>query len=1131
MTRRIHLPHRIALRLRSTLIALSPLVIACGPHFYQAPPPLARYPERTAGKTWQQLLAESKPASGESRKQVLQATSEFFDALPELDETARRARLQALIEQNRATRYQPAIGNLLVECGELLDAPTPGFEDYLRERSAELTRTLPTAPVQDWNLDDDDFKQLVQRHQRKLANLLKTSQQRLKSAPEGLRPNHLVRHAALLMRLGEFGGAHRLFAETSAEFPTHPRGEVAAFMQGRCSLAITRAMPHRTPEEHRLQRNQYDLVETEFAKYLEAFPEGRFTDDAYGWLGAVAADQNQLGLAIDRQLARLDIQQTREVMSSTLRELDQLFARLYDRALDQDFWDEDHSYFGTMPDFELLASHPDVARLFLFHAVDPAYQVHLPIHHSNETGDRGTLHFLERRILKTSPFSRLALKELGRAIVERDIALDATSHLILGWSALRSDDPAQALSLFDRGLTLARTDELLHARAIALSRQERYQASADAYVALNEAFPDSPLNGPSRFDHALALQRAGEAGEAILMLLDLDGFHDPDRSERPDMMLHPDHEAIQWIDTLAQFAPIEEIRRPLDRLPAGDPRTRILRALVRSRALCQEDFTLAGKHLDEADQPAFPIHQFGRRWNGHRQIHLTPERWKDEFKSLRNTARAIRLASSRDPGLAAAHLRHARQWEALRGHLTLPLLSVFDYSASESPKLDQLRRTNGRMLGISDQEIVAELDSRDELSHALDHYLAAAKSTHPEIAAPALEGANEVLFKLAEFSLYRCSRAVETDATRLSNELVDRLESDFPDRPETARAVRFTFVPPDILGHWMPGDYNPGNADAAIAGELEADDDRGTDDAINQRYQAILASLHFLPHSDQTMAEIRRDLTEATHEFESIRSRLDPHQLLRLVDNLDDLHAAAHTPEVTVEQLSEYAALRLSSTPPIGEPPGDSPLVSFYEFLSLIRPLPNGNELTRQSPARWKKFIETYPKSPKCEAASLRRARILVRHAAPIPHVRAFHFPAAPITHGYKQLHSRPDPTKLGDALQAVEAHRTRFPNGRYHRDIDLLQAACDSWNGETARALKSLTTILADTDHPELLGDASLYFAQLMERLLVPSRRPDLLVAIQQNPDSIIPLKKLARGDTCLSRLRPLIPWIESRI
>ena len=207
---------------------------------------------------------------------------------------------------------------------------------------------------------------------------------------------------------------------------------------------------------------------------------------------------------------------------------------------------------------------------------------------------------------------------------------------------------------------------------------------------------------------------------------------------------------------------------------------------------------LAGKHLADPQHPVFRADQGGTRWNPQQQIHLTPDRWQKEFKDIVTTARAIRLASPRDPGLAATHLVHARQWEAVRGKLTLPLHGLFDYSWSESEKLDQLRRANGRILGIEDSAITAELDSRDELAHALKHYLIAAeKSTHPDIAAPALESANEILFKLSEFSLYRCSRAAETDATALSNQLVRELRDAF----EASRRSEDGVADDDRAGH------------------------------------------------------------------------------------------------------------------------------------------------------------------------------------------------------------------------------------------------------------------------------------------------------------------------------------------
>ena len=77
-------------RLRRSLVALAPLTIACGPFFYQAPPPLARYPQRTAGKTWHDILTESQPSNGISRDQILDEARKFFEEFSQRDEASRQ---------------------------------------------------------------------------------------------------------------------------------------------------------------------------------------------------------------------------------------------------------------------------------------------------------------------------------------------------------------------------------------------------------------------------------------------------------------------------------------------------------------------------------------------------------------------------------------------------------------------------------------------------------------------------------------------------------------------------------------------------------------------------------------------------------------------------------------------------------------------------------------------------------------------------------------------------------------------------------------------------------------------------------------------------------------------------------
>ena len=1111
--------------MKRSLLLLVPGLLACGPFFFLAPPPLARYPERIPTRSWEQLLDDTHPAGADTADALLAATRELVEGLPSMAPAARRQHVEALIDRNQRGEFRIRLANFLLELRELslLEVPEPALAEFLAWRLESLKKSDPAPPPV------PPLADLIDEHDRRVA-----------VAPPALQPYEQFRRAARWFHHGPAERAAEEFRAVAEGFPDHPRAEVARFMSARCALSIARQVPLGSPPDApavERQRALYQVAMDEFRGYLRAHPEGRFTDDATGWIGAIHQDQGNLASALHCQVRRLEIQSTREVTRSVLRECDQLIAELIRKAGDTRYWDEGtRRPYGL--DFRLIARHPEVARLFVYHSLDPAAQVRLPIYQVNETADRGTLEFLRRNVTLPSAFTRSSLHALGRAVAEGERPGDPTSLLILGWAATRIGDHSQALLLFDRALADTSSDELVHGRAIALSRLGRHEASAASFGRLLDEFPDSPLSPPSRFDQAIELHQAGQSGEALLVLLELTRMVDPDRGwELPeDLYLHPEYEAIQWIDSLVQFAPRDELESALGRHPPGTPEMAFLRTVTRCRALCDGDFEAAARLLDAPDGPSLPRHETGRgkQWHPERWASLSEERWQGELADLVRTARLLRIASPRDRGRAAVHLRQARHWESLRGRVTLPLHGILDYSNSETWKLDQLRRSNARFLGIDAAEVDRQLESRDELRHALAHYLAAAEgSTEPEIVAPALEGANEALFRLAEFSLYAASRAAEDDHTALSDRLVSRLEAEFPERPETARAVRYTFLPPALLGDWMPGDYNMWNSDRRIAETLVHPARQHRPELVGERIGVIRSTIDLLPTSDEDLPEILRQLNRCRSELDALRPFLDPSELLPLSDHLDDLRAAATAEGVGIGLFQRYAELRLNSLEP-PKPEGEwEPLAAHLAFLERIRRVQGDHGwpvLKGDTIPSWQDFLEEHPDSAKAEAASLRLIRLQVRRACPIPHVRAFHFPEAPIAAGYKRVEQR-DASEEFDAaalLGAIDAHRKRFPAGRYRADFDLLEGAVRARAGEFGRALECYVGVLTDPAHPELLQNTSLYFSELALRLLEPEDRRPLADAFRSRPEALRLLHQLAHGDTCVSRLRPMLPWLE---
>lgn len=1111
-------------------LILIPLLLACGPFFYQAPPPLARYIERVPTKSWTQLLTGSHPKADDPRMTMVEDFRSMIVEFPTFAKAERLAQIKSLAERNRQGEFSISLANLLLELREIveLEISDEVFAPYLDWRSDQLTTPIkpPHRPYQGWNTSDEDFKKMLAKHARRLKELAESFNNRVQASSPEMLPFEQVQRAAYYYRSGLLDLADKDFQAVAKLYPNHPRAEVARFMGARCPLmqarTIARKSNYQQQEDSASHRQKLFLAKDRLNAYLDDFPNGRFRADATGWQGAIAYDRGDIESAIRYQLERLDIQSSREVTKSVLRECDQLFASTFKQAADRNhFGRNDH--FPNISYYPQLARHPLVTRLYVQHAIDPATHLASPITDRNLSSDRSTLDFLRRHIILPGPFAQASLRKLGAAIIAQDRNPSADSLLVLGWAATRSGDHPQALILIDRALATVISDELLHARAVILSRLARHAEAVEAYQLLFNDFHNSILTRNSRFDHAIALHHAGEAGEALLSLIELSNFFD--RSSADALYLHSSIEALQWIDSIAQFAPIQELRKPLGRLVPDDPFATLLRAIVRCRMLSAGDFESAAELLDSPSSLIPDSHYYyqNNQWNPYNYLKIDPLRWDQKFSKIARLQRILKVTSPHDPGIARIHLELARQWEAQRGQITLPLLGILDYSKSETKKLDQLRRENGRFLGYTDAQICTELDSRDELHHALKHYLLASeKSSDPDIVAPALEAANHALFRLAEFSLYAASRAAETDATALSNQLVTRLQSEFPERPETARTLPYTFLPTDLIGQWMPGNYNSYHSDEVIAQSIS--DSIPKNDASQEQLEAladIQFTLNSLTEGETTVADSQAHLKLALASFAQLRPQLDAPRILRWVDKLDDLNAAANAPDLTPLLLGQYAQIRLNSDSLIPDDAGWEPLRDFLDFLRCRKNTPNSIEA-------WRKFLAKHPESPKAEAASLRLLRLQLRALAPIPHVRAFHFPQSPIADGYKQLvvaQKSTRPAAINTLRTAIEQHRKRYPAGRYQADIILLDAALASLTRDYPTALAGLIEVLSDPAHPELRQDASLYFAEICQRLLDPSQRRPLATAFQESPEALAYLENLAYGDTCISRLRPLLP------
>jgi TolA-binding protein len=1108
---------------RFHLAFLIPL-IACGPFFYQAPPSLGSYPERIATKRWQHIFTEVAPLNPAlpTAPVLDDACKKLVESLASFDQVGRLLEISRLLAENRDGPYSSRRANFLHELWEfaadpvLLDRAKP-YLDWRENHDVPL----PGAPPKQrpWDLTEEQYDSICQNYETQFKERLAEFDQQIARADAPLLPYWKVRRGAFLFDAKNFPEAAKEFSSVIDSFPEHPRAEAARLMLSRCKLEQSRELRKQATIENPATNDKeiarlLGEAEVTLNEFITAHPKGRFTGDAEGWLGAIAFDQGQLGLAVRHQLARLDLQPTREVTRTVLRECDRIFEELLEsqKPGESDGWLDPVAEF----DAAAVAKHPAVARLFVQHAIDPAAQFSLPLYWDEDSGDRRTIDFFKRRILNPQPFVRAALSALGKEMLAAETKPDATTLTLLAWAATEEGENDQALALLDQIKAPEISDEALQARGIVLQRMDRHAEAVVAFDELSKSYPDSPLSSDLPYRRSLSLYKSGQAGRAIVEMLPLaypsrpadDGT--PSDSDAP--ALHPNSQIMQWLDLLVQFAPIEQLETGL--LGTNNDNYRnLLQNAIRSRALAAHRFDLAEKHLtdlasgpDEQADSDYYLSQFGSG--------MTRIDWDQRVAPL--AALYTKLANSRTAtGQAEIHLAIARFWMEQRGKLTLPAMLLCDFSASEREKLDLLRRKNALELGIPRELIHQELDHRDEATHALEHALAASASQDPAIAAPTLEFANQCLFRRSEFSLYQRSRAMETDAGSLSKKIDAQLHERFPQSKETKRSVVFSYGPDG--GQWMPGDYSPDNSVTAMVNTLfgKPPYSYGDDGALAKKLNDIISPIEN-PAPEITIAEILNQLDEAGQKLAGIRRETNPgdiDSIVQAINTLDDLKAAASLPNISAGDFHHYATGEHDSLPPA--------------FKSLVE-FPN--PLADDAPAQLNAYLENYPNSPKAEAASFIMTRLIARKYRSHLQISGFPFPDAPILDGYKQVEVIRENPEINpsEVLAAIDAHEARFPKGRYRDDLNLLRAGALTDAGNFQDSLALLDSILGNPEQTDLHSIAALEFMDIAQRLLDPAQRIGVAEAMRQSPGGMKRLKLLVKGDTFLARLKPMMPWLE---
>ena len=1118
-------------------------LLACGPMFYQAPPPIGEYPERLPAKRWSDLFLERAPL--DPKLPVAAALDAECLALPErlakLAPGKRVAEVDRLLEVNREGPYAVERANFLHELRELLE-DGKRFEavmGYFAVRF-ELMKPLPVRPPGEkpWSMEQEEFDARWAAYEAAVEARRLLVEDGLGKAEDFLKPYWQVQQGADLFRKGEAGKAREIFEAVIEAFPEHPRAEVARLMVARCLIEEARALGRKeeaTDEDEERVVELYHLADTGLQEFIKRYPKGRFTADAHGWRGAVAFDRGELGDVVRHQIARYERQPTREILRSVMMQCDEAFLMMLEREMESE--DQgDGGYWLSERGFpaEELAGQPLIARLFVQAALDPAVRDDIS-GGDNTSGDRATIRFLERRIFRPKPFVRAALRELGSEMVKVRGEADETMLCLLAWAASEEGEHGQGVALLDRIAAKEPRDETMHARAVILQRAGRHGEAVEAFDALAAAWPESRLLGDLGYRRGFSLFHAGRAAEALLEFSSQVEEEFKQRMTREGtagfVSLQPQHHLVQWQDSLLQFAPLDEVEKAVLALKEGDRRLVRFREVLRARALAAGDFERARRHLSVGDLPeAMP---WERGYHPMGALFLNEAGWAERVEPL------VALYQELESGppaseVARIHLAIARHWAAQRGRLTLPSLEISAYANSEWEKQGLLRRENAVRLGFAREAVMEELDGRDELTHAIRHAREAAKGADGTVAAAALELANEGLFRRSEFSLYQRARALETDATGISAELTGELRRRFPKSAEAKRAVGFWFTP--AVGAWMPGDYTPWRSSEAMVDALTGRRfDRWEDDPEEEEAYAKIEAMPAKfedPEAGMGIAKLRRDLDGARAEVQKLRAKTDPTSqggVLAVIGRLDDLAAALAVPGVTMEDFRNYVGGQRKKLP--------GAFASLLEFDRRMEPVLDGDGMEvgkrRDTIDGWREFLERYPESPKAEVASFRMVRLVARQQRSRVSVAAFAFPEAPIFGGYKRVAvTRNDPEGRPElVLAALDEHDARFPKGRYRDDLDLLRAGALMDAGRMGEALFLIDRVLSNPMQRDLMTVAGLHFAELAQGLLEVERREGVVGAFREHPQSLVWLERLVAGDTFLRRLEPMMPWLRERV
>lgn len=251
-----------------------------------------------------------------------------------------------------------------------------------------------------------------------------------------------------------------------------------------------------------------------------------------------------------------------------------------------------------------------------------------------------------------------------------------------------------------------------------------------------------------------------------------------------------------------------------------------------------------------------------------------------------------------------------------------------------------------------------------------------------------------------------------------------------------------------------------------------------------------------------------------------------------VINVLDDLDLFLERP-TTLALRRKYVGLRISGRGIPGDDPQLAVVADFVDYLARLEKKPDatseGETARNDTVEGWREYLAKFPDSPKADAAQFRLTRLICREYRTQVGVERIDWPEAPIWSGYKEIGAKRaktfDAERVFGALDEYEAH---FPEGRYAADVRLLRGGAAQEVGDYSTAIRLLAGTLADESKRDLHLDAAIALAGCYLELLDDSKRVAVADAIRGDARGMVFFERFVRGETCGSRLRPLLSWVK---